>query len=109
MTSIVIKLLGGASLHPIMSPQLYAVFYHPSIFFWVLTNECDDTLIAGCSQADVQWLLIECGGLGPGGIVSYVPPPPIRGNQNRSVDRLPEHAECLSPPQGPVEGMMDLR
>lgn len=48
-----------------------------------LTNECDDTLIAGCSQADVQWLLIECGGLGPGGIVSYVPPPPHKSQPNQ--------------------------
>lgn len=40
--------------------------------------------------------------------MSYVPPPPIKANQNRSVDSLSERAECLSTLQGPVEGMIDL-
>lgn len=45
-------------------------------FFFFFTNECDDTLIAGCSQADVQWLLIECGGLVAGGYCELCAPAP---------------------------------
>lgn len=60
------------------------------------------------SGIDVQWLLIECGGLGPVALWVMCPRPPIRANQNRCVDSLSEHAECLSMLQGPVECMMDL-
>lgn len=48
-----------------------------SFFLFIyFTNECDDTLIAGCSQADVQWLLIECGGLVAGGYCELCAPAP---------------------------------
>lgn len=76
--------------------------------FFFSTHECDDTLIAGCSQAYTyngcslsmvgrDWWHCE-----------LCAPPPIKANQKRSVDSLSERAECLSTLRRRVEAVMDL-